>query len=60
MKDLGFITANNAGHESPSGVHCSGAHHRRQLAYLACLLGAEEAPSLDPQCHETARKLTPH
>jgi len=60
MKDLGFITANNAGHESLSGAYCSGAHHRGRLAYLACLLGAEEAQGLDPQCHETARKLTPH
>lgn len=39
MKDLGFITANNAGHESLSSVLDSGVHHRRQLADLPCLLG---------------------
>lgn len=44
MKDLGFITANNAGHESV-WFWCSS--QEAAVAYLACLLGVEEAPGLN-------------
>lgn len=45
MKDLGFITANNAGHESLSSVRYSGVHRRRRPADLLGTRGSSGSGS---------------